>query len=156
VGIFLSHLGSFKYTPEIDVWTTNYFGHFFHQWEAMSIGGLRVGLVGVGNWSPWKDGIVFILEEGELWDIVESLVAPPTDAFLLHRFMKRNIKAKRNILDVVKYHIIPHVYGKDFTFHMWQSLCSLYQIPNQNQKMVLQEKLRGTKMTKTDWSPHSS
>jgi hypothetical protein len=33
---------------------------------------------------------------------------------------------------------------------MWQSLCSLYQSPNQNQKMVLQGKLRGTKMTKTD------
>jgi hypothetical protein len=33
---------------------------------------------------------------------------------------------------------------------MWQSLCILYQSPNQNQKMVLQEKLRGTKMTKTD------
>jgi hypothetical protein len=33
---------------------------------------------------------------------------------------------------------------------MWQSLCGLSQSPNQNQKMVLQVKLRGTKMTKTD------
>jgi hypothetical protein len=33
---------------------------------------------------------------------------------------------------------------------MWQSLCGLYQSPNQNHKMVLQEKLRGTKLTKTD------
>lgn len=33
---------------------------------------------------------------------------------------------------------------------MSQSLCGLYQSPNQNRKMVLQEKLRSTKMTKTD------
>jgi hypothetical protein len=50
----------------------------------------------------------------------------------------------------VKGHIIPHVSGKDFAFQIWQSLCGLYQIPNQNRKMVIQEKLRGTKMTKTD------
>jgi hypothetical protein len=91
-----------------------------------------------------------ILEEGELWDIVESPVVPPIDAVLLAEFRKRNIKVKRTILDAVKDHIIPHVSVKDFAFQMWQSLYSLYQSPNQNRKMVLQEKLRGTKMTKTD------
>jgi hypothetical protein len=77
-------------------------------------------------------------------------VVPSTYALLLDEFKKRNIKAKRTILDVVKEHIIPHVYSKDFAFHMWQSLCGLYQIPNQNRKMVLEEKLRSTKMTKND------
>jgi hypothetical protein len=119
---------------------------------AMLVAGLRVEdrLAGAGNWSPWKARIVLILEELELWDIVENHVVPPTDAVLLAEFRKRNIKAKRTILDAVKDHIIPHVSGKDFTFQMWQSLCGLYQSPNQNRKMVLQEKLRGTKMTKTD------
>jgi hypothetical protein len=120
----------------------------------MSVGGLWVEdrLAGAGNWSPWKARIVLNLKEGELWDIVESLMVPPTDAVLLAEFRKRNIKAKRSrtILDAVKDHIIPHVSGKDFAFQLWQSLCSLYQSPNQTQKMVLQEKLRGTKMTKTD------
>ena len=73
-------------------------------------------LVGAGNWSPWKARIVLILEEGELWDIVESLVVPPTDAVLLAEFRKRNIKAKRTNLDAGKDHIIPHVSGKDFSF----------------------------------------
>jgi hypothetical protein len=118
----------------------------------MSVGGLRVEdrLAGAGNGSPWKARIVLILEEGELWDIVESSVVPPIDAVLLAEFRERNIKAKKTILDVVKEHIIPHVFGKDFAFQMSQSLCNLYQSPNQNWKMVLQEKLRGTKMTKTD------
>jgi hypothetical protein len=116
--------------------------------EAMLVVGLRMEdrLTGVCNWSSWKARIVLILEEIELWDIV----IPPIDVVLLAEFRKRNIKAKRTILDAVKDHIIPHVSGKDFTFQMWQSLCGLYQSPNQNRKMVLQEKLRGTKMSKTD------
>ena len=48
---------------------------------AMLVAGLRVEdrLAGDGNWSPWKSRIVLILEEGELWDIVENPVVPPTD-----------------------------------------------------------------------------
>jgi len=104
----------------------------------MSIGGLRVEerVARAGNFSPWKASIVLILEEGELWDIVESPVVPPIDALFLEEFRKMNIKAKRTILDVVKYHIIPHVFGKEFAFQMWQYLCNLYQSPNQNWKMV--------------------
>ena len=119
---------------------------------AMLVAGLRVEdrLVGARNWSPWKASIVLIMEELELWDIVENILVPPRDAVLLVEFWKRNINTERTILDAVKDHIIPHVFGKDFAFQMWQSLCALYQIPNQNKKMVLQEKLRGTKMMKTD------
>jgi hypothetical protein len=43
-------------------------------------------------------------------------VVPPTDVVLLVEFRKRNIKAKRNILDAFKDHIIPHMSSKDFTF----------------------------------------
>jgi hypothetical protein len=58
----------------------------------MSIGGLRVEdrLAGAGNWSPWKARIVLILEEGELWDIVENNVVPPTDAVLLAKFREEH------------------------------------------------------------------
>jgi hypothetical protein len=90
------------------------------------------------------------LEELELWDIVENPMVPPTNAMLLAKFRKRNTKAKRNIFDAIKGHIIPRVSGKDFTFKMWQSFSGLYQSPNQNRKMVVHEKLRGTKMTKID------
>jgi hypothetical protein len=111
----------------------------------MSVAGLRVEdrLAGVGNWSPWKAIIVLILEELELWDIVSAPVAlpPVTDPVLMAEFRKRNIKAKRTILDAVKDHIIPHVSGKAFAHEMWASLCKLYQSSNQNRLMVLQEKL---------------
>jgi hypothetical protein len=87
----------------------------------MLVAGLRVEdrFAGAGNWSPWKAKIVLILEELELWDIVEYLVVPPTDAVFMDEFRKRNIKANRTILDVVKDHIIPHISGKEFAFQMW-------------------------------------
>jgi hypothetical protein len=119
---------------------------------AFAVAGLRVEdrLAGASNWLPWKARIVMILDEGELWEIVENPVVPPTDVVLFAEFQRQNKRAKRTILDAVKDHVIPHISGKDYAYQMWQSLCSLYQSPNQNHKMVLQEKLRGTKMGKTD------
>lgn len=116
----------------------------------MDLGGLRVEerSKGAKNWSPWKARIMLILEEQELWDIVEQTVVLPTDPIALADFKKANVEAKRIILDAVKDHVIPHVSGKANAFQMWESLRKLYQSSNQNRKMVLQEKLRSTKMTK--------
>jgi hypothetical protein len=66
------------------------------------------------------------------------VVLPPVTApLLVAEFKKRNIKAKRTILDVVKDHIIPHVSGKAFAYEMWDLFCKLYQSSNQNRLMVL-------------------
>ena len=72
----------------------------------------------------------------------------PTNPVSYAAFKKRNVKAKRVILDSVKDHIILHVAGRDYAFQMWESLSSLYQSSNQNKKMVLREKLRGTRMAR--------
>jgi hypothetical protein len=88
----------------------------------MPVVGLRVEdrITGDGKWSPWKAKIVLILEELELWDIVQTpMVLPPvTDPVLMGEFKKMNIKAKRIILDAVKDHIISHVSGKMFSHEM--------------------------------------
>jgi hypothetical protein len=95
---------------------------------ALVASGLRVEdrLAGASNWSPCKARIVMILDEEELWEIVENPVVPPTDVFLFAEFQKQNKRAKRTILDAVKDHVIPHITGKDFAFQMWQFLCSFY------------------------------
>ena len=36
-------------------------------------------LDGGGNWTPWRARIVLLLEESELWEIVEQTVSVPTD-----------------------------------------------------------------------------
>jgi hypothetical protein len=110
-------------------------------------------LDGALNFSPWKERIVLLLEKAELWDIVnntqKNLVTVPIDATLLATFKKKNVKAKRIILDAIKDHVIPRVAGKTNTFEMWAYLTKLYQISNENRKMVLREKLRNIKMTET-------
>ena len=80
--------------------------------------GLRVEdrLDGGGNWTPWRARIVLLLEEYELWEIVETMVVVPTDPVSLAEFKKKNIKVKRIILDSVKEYIIPHVAGRDSLF----------------------------------------
>ena len=86
------------------------------------------------------------MEDLELREIVQApMVIPPAPApslLLDADFRKKNIKAKRTICDAVRDHIIPHLTGKDYAYEIWASLCKLYQSPNQNQKMVLQDKLK--------------
>ena len=77
-------------------------------------------LDGATNVSPWKARITLILEENELWDIVHSTttnpVVVPADAVDKPTFMKRDVKARRIILDAVKDHIIPHISAKTYAF----------------------------------------
>jgi hypothetical protein len=98
-------------------------------------------LDGASNWSTWKTRITFVLEDLELWDIVQAPMviplAPVPSPLLDAYFRKTNTKAKRTICDVVRDHIIPHLTSKDYAFEIWASLCKLYQSPNQNRKMVL-------------------
>lgn len=79
------------------------------------------------NFSPWRERIVLVLEEFELWDIVEKAMTLYTDPVQLADFNKRNVKAKR-------LHLIPHVSGKNYDFEMWESLIKLYQSTNENKK----------------------
>jgi hypothetical protein len=77
-------------------------------------------------------------------------VVVPIDATLLAAYTKKSIKAKRFILDAIKDHLIPHLTGKTHAYEMSESLTKLYQITNENRKMVLREKLKSIKMTKDE------
>jgi hypothetical protein len=118
--------------------------------------GLRVEdrLDGATNFGAWKERMILLLQENELWDIVENTtthpVVVPTDATLLVAYNKKSIKAKRFILDAIKDHLIPHLMGKTHAYEMWESLTKLYQSTNENWKMVLREKLKSIKMTKAE------
>jgi hypothetical protein len=118
----------------------------------MSVSQMRAKdrLDGASNRSSWKNRITFVLEDLELWDIVQALVgippAPASSPLLDANFRKKNTKAKRTICDAVRDHIIPHLTGKDYAFEIWASWCKLCQSLNYNRKMVLQDKLRSIQM----------
>jgi hypothetical protein len=111
-------------------------------------------LDGATNFGAWKERMILLLQENELWDIVENTtthpVVVPTDATLLAAYTKKSIKAKRFILDAIKDHLIPHLTEKTHAYEMWESLTKLYQSTNENRKMVLREKLKSIKMTKAE------
>ena len=52
------------------------------------------------------------------------------------------------MLHAIKDHIIPHISGKDYVHQMWTALTNLYQNSNENQKMMLREKLKSIRMNK--------
>jgi hypothetical protein len=120
----------------------------------MSISQMHVEdrLAVASDWSPWKVRIIFVLEDLELWDIVEVLVPvlPVIALVLLEDFKKRNNKAKRTICDVVRDHIIPHLTRKTYAYETWASLCKLYESSNENRKLVLHDRLRGIHMLKDE------
>ena len=120
----------------------------------MSVSQMRAEdrLAGATNWSSWKARMVFVLEDLELWDIVEAVVPaiPVTAPDLVAEYRKRNNKAKRTISDGVRDHIIPHVTGKAHAYQMWAALISLYESSNENRKMVLHDRLRSIRMLKDE------
>jgi hypothetical protein len=120
----------------------------------MSASQMRVEdrLGGASKWSPWKARMMFVLEDLELWDIVEAVVPPipVTTPILVAEFRKRNNKEKRTICDAVHDHITPHLTRKTCAYEMRASLCKLYESSNENRKMVLHDRLRGIRMLKDE------
>ena len=110
---------------------------------------------GAGNFVPGKARLVLILEENELWDEVvyntttNPIVVPASiDAQALSGFNKKDIKARRIILDAVKDHVIPHISSKTRAYQARYALTNLFQSSNENKKMVLREKLKSIKMAR--------
>ena len=87
---------------------------------------VKYGLDGKVNFGAWIERITSVLDEADVWDIIEKTVAIPTDATQLAAFKKKNAKEKRLILDGIKDHVIPHVRGKGHAFEMWTTLNNLY------------------------------
>jgi hypothetical protein len=107
-------------------------------------------LDGASNFLSWKVRATLLLEENDLWDILKSVVTPPTDLQQLVTHNKSEMKAKRMILDAIKHHLIPHISKKKTAKEMIDALVSLYQSENINRKMILRNKLKSIVMTKSD------
>ena len=63
-------------------------------------------------------------------------------------------RARLIILDGVKDHLIPHLFGKNTTHEMWMDLQNLFQNKNENLVLVLEDKLKSTKMLQGEGVTH--
>jgi hypothetical protein len=107
-------------------------------------------LEGATNFRAWKARILLLLEENDLKDYVEMVVPDPNDAQELATHKKKEVKAKRELLDYVKDHLIPHIFEKKTTKDMYDASVGLYQSRNTNRKLILRHKLRSVEMSKSN------
>jgi hypothetical protein len=82
-----------------------------------------------------------LLEENDLKEYAEMVIPDPKDAQELTTHKKRELKAKRVLLDSVKDHSIPHIFEKKTTKDMYDALVGLYQSWNASQKLILRHQL---------------
>ena len=105
-------------------------------------------LRGAQNFPTLKERIIRIIDVSDAEEHIDSTKITPTDPAKLVPWKKIDSRAMLIILDGVKDHIVPHLSGKKTASEMWKALESLYQSKNENWKMVLQERMRSTKMAK--------
>ena len=88
-----------------------------------------------------------LLEEHELWYLVEKTVTLPTKAGGFADYNKKMSKRKQVILNQTKDPLIPHII-RNIGKEMFDVLVTLYQSENINQKMLMRSKLGATQMSK--------
>ena len=101
---------------------------------------------GTQNFPTWKERITRILDLSDAEEHIDSTKVAPTDPTELDNWKKLDSRAMLIILDGVKDQIVPHLSGKKTALEIWKALERLYQSKNENRKMVLQERMRSTKM----------
>jgi hypothetical protein len=107
-------------------------------------------LQGATNFWAWKARILLLLEKNDLKEYVESVVLSPNNPQELAAHKKKEVKAKRVLLDSVKDHLIPHIFEKKTAKDMYDALVGLYQSKNTNWKLILRHNLRSVEMSKSD------
>jgi hypothetical protein len=98
----------------------------------MANAGLRFEyrLEGASNFSSWREKIDLLLEEQGLWEFAKGTTVLPADLAQQPTHLRRVVKVRGIIIDGVKDHIIPHLFGKKTTKDMWEALVKLYQSHN--------------------------
>jgi hypothetical protein len=91
-----------------------------------------------------------LLKENDFSEIVDKVLPSSTDPQELAAHKKKESKAMRLILDVVKDHLIPHLSEKKTTKEMFDALVSLHQSENINKKMVLRNMLSSMQMSRSN------
>ena len=97
-----------------------------------------------------KVKITSVLKEWNIWSFANTVMTKPTDKDELVEHEALEARAHRVILDGVKDHLILHLARKNTFDDMWDTLKQLFKAKNENQKMVLKDKLHNVKMTKDE------
>ena len=95
-------------------------------------------LDGMSNFVIWRARILTVLDEYGIKDHAERVLVVPTDADPLKKYRENQARAKRLIMDGVKDHVVPHIFGKNTANEMWTALEKMYQGSSVQRKMLLE------------------
>jgi hypothetical protein len=83
-------------------------------------------LDGAFDFLSWKSRVTLVLNEYDLWELLDKIVTPLIDLTNLEAYNKKEIKVERVLLVSVKDHLIPHLIEKNMSKEMFDSLVSLF------------------------------
>ena len=90
------------------------------------------------------------LEENGLEGFIKEEVAEPEGYEVKAKHKKDMIKAKRIIVDSIKYHLIPQVSSRRTPKEMFEALSSLFEVRNISRKMTLRNQFKSVKIQKSE------
>ena len=118
----------------------------------MAFNGLRLeyALEDSSDYIAWKDRMEAVLEDNGLKEFIDNDIPKPVaaDVTLLDAWKKKVAKARRNLLEGVRDHIVSSPHGKATPFLMWKSLTNIFQSSSDHRKLALKEKLKKIKIEK--------
>jgi hypothetical protein len=78
-------------------------------------------LDGVSNYRPWKERIMLMSMQDEIWEFANTQITPPIDPTQLVIHNQKDVKARHTILNGIKDHFIPNLSKKNTTKDMWEA-----------------------------------
>jgi hypothetical protein len=96
-----------------------------------------------------------VLEDNGLKEFIDKDVPKPdvVDAANLDAWKNKVAKARRILLEGVRYHIVSSLHGKFTPYAMWNTLMYLFQNSSDRRKLALKDKLKKIKMEKGESIP---
>jgi hypothetical protein len=106
-------------------------------------------LEGETNFWAWKVSILLLLDN-DLKECVEDVVPSPTNPVYLAFHKKREVKAKRVLLESVKDHLIPHIVEKATANDIYDAFLGHCQNKNTSRMIHLNHQLQIVRRTNED------
>ena len=96
-----------------------------------------------------------LLEDKGLKEFIYIDIPKPAivDAQLLYAWKKKVAKARRIVLEGIRYHIVSSLNGKETPYSMGKAFVDLFQNSNNHRKSVLKDKLRKMNMEEGETVP---
>ena len=88
----------------------------------------------VSNFVIWRARILSVLDEYDIKDHAENVIAVPANADPLKKFNENQAGVKDGVQD----HVVPHIVGKSTTNEMWTTLNTMFQGRSVQRKMLLE------------------